>query len=339
MTSAMTESNHSADDPSATPYSQLTPDVILDCLENVGLRPSGRMLALNSYENRVYQIELDEGDYVVVKFYRAGRWSDDAIIEEHAFALELAAQTIPVIPPQEYHEQTLLHFNNYRFALFPRRGGRSPELDNLEHLEQLGRMLGRIHAVGRLRPFEHRLRLDVSSYGRAGLAAIQHSGFVPEYLKHNHTQVVTELLDQLDTLFTDYAPQYIRLHGDCHPGNILWTTHGPHIVDLDDCCMGPAIQDLWMLLSGTRPEMSLQLRTVLDGYELFCDFDYTEIRLLEALRALRLIHYSAWLTRRWHDPAFPMHFPWFNTPRYWEEQIMILREQLDVVNAEPLRLF
>ena len=341
MTGAMTESNEPTEpalDPSNTPYSALTPDAILDCLENVGLQPSGRMLALNSYENRVYQIELDEGEYVVVKFYRAGRWSDDTILEEHAFALELAAHTIPVIPPQEYAGQTLLHFNQYRFAIYPRRGGRPPELDNLQHLEQLGRMLGRIHAVGRLRPFQHRLRLDVASYGRTSLAAIQHSGFLPDYLLHNYTQIVTSLLEQLDSLFTDYSPNSIRLHGDCHPGNILWTANGPHFVDLDDCCMGPAMQDLWMLLSGSRAEMSQQLRAVLDGYELFCDFDYAEIRLLEALRALRLIHYSAWLTRRWHDPAFPMHFPWFNTPRYWEEQIMILREQLDVVEGAALQV-
>lgn len=338
MTSIMTESDQAAKDNNVTPYSQLTPDAILDCLENVGLQPSGRMLALNSYENRVYQVELDEGNYFVVKFYRAGRWTDESILEEHAFALELAAQTIPIVPPLEYQGQTLLHFKDYRFAIYPRRGGRSPELDNLQHLEQLGRTLGRIHAVGRLRPFVHRLRLDVTSYGRAGLAAIQHSGFLPEYLQHNYTQVVTELLDQLEPLFANCSPQYIRLHGDCHPGNILWTGNGPHFVDLDDCCMGPAMQDLWMLLSGTRLEMTKQLRTILDGYELFCDFDYAEIRLLEALRALRLIHYSAWLTRRWHDPAFPMHFPWFNTPRYWEEQMLILREQLEVVNGAALQV-
>lgn len=338
MTGIMTESDQAAKDNNVTPYSQLTPDAILDCLENVGLQPSGRMLALNSYENRVYQVELDEGNYFVVKFYRAGRWTDESILEEHAFALELAAQTIPIVPPLEYQGQTLLHFKDYRFAIYPRRGGRSPELDNLQHLEQLGRTLGRIHAVGRLRPFVHRLRLDVASYGRAGLAAIQHSDFLPEYLQHNYTQVVTELLDQLEPLFANSCPQYIRLHGDCHPGNILWTGNGPHFVDLDDCCMGPAMQDLWMLLSGTRLEMTKQLRTILDGYELFCDFDYAEIRLLEALRALRLIHYSAWLTRRWHDPAFPMHFPWFNTPRYWEEQMMILREQLEMVNGAALQV-
>ncbi len=338
MTGIMTESDQAAKDNNVTPYSQLTPDAILDCLENVGLQPSGRMLALNSYENRVYQVELDEGNYFVVKFYRAGRWTDESILEEHAFALELAAQTIPIVPPLEYQGQTLLHFKDYRFAIYPRRGGRSPELDNLQHLEQLGRTLGRIHAVGCLRPFVHRLRLDVASYGRAGLAAIQHSGFLPEYLQHNYTQVVTELLDQLEPLFANCSPQYIRLHGDCHPGNILWTGNGPHFVDLDDCCMGPAMQDLWMLLSGTRLEMTKQLRTILDGYELFCDFDYAEIRLLEALRALRLIHYSAWLTRRWHDPAFPMHFPWFNTPRYWEEQMMNLREQLEMVNSAALQV-
>jgi Ser/Thr protein kinase RdoA (MazF antagonist) len=318
-----------------TPYAGLTPDVILDALAAVGLQPSGRFIALNSYENRVYQAELEGGEYVVLKFYRAGRWSDATIHEEHAFALELAAQGIPIIPPRDIAGETLLTHAGFRYAIFPRRGGRPPELENAAVQEQLGRLLGRLHAVGRLRRFEHRPVLNVANYGRVALEAIEHSGFVPPHVQHNYFFIAKELLTIIDDRMTAIDARNLRLHGDCHPGNLLWTDAGPHMVDLDDCCTGPAIQDLWMLLSGNREEMTRQLRTILDGYETFNEFDYSELRSIEALRGLRLIHYSGWLTRRWQDPAFPYHFPWFNTPRYWEEQVNILREQFETLQHEP----
>lgn len=323
----------------ATPYAGLTPDVILDAIAALDLNPTGRFIPLNSYENRVYQVELENGSYVVVKFYRHARWSDATIQEEHEFALELAQQGIPVIAPQLFAGNTLLSFAGFRYAIYPRRGGRPPELDNPHVQEQMGRLLGRLHAVGRLKRFEHRLSLTVKHYGLVARSAIAESSFVPAHVQHNYFQVVDELLKVIEDQFTAIDARHIRLHGDFHPGNILWTDAGPHMVDLDDCCSGPAIQDLWMLLSGSRDDMRKQLRTILDGYETFMEFDYSEIRLIEALRGLRLIHYCGWLTRRWSDPAFPMHFPWFNTPRYWEEQLQILREQHEtLVNDEPLKL-
>ncbi|MBI3560867.1 MAG: serine/threonine protein kinase [Gammaproteobacteria bacterium] len=320
--------------PNATPYAGLTPDVILDALSAMGLQPTGRFIALNSYENRVYQVELEAAGYSVVKFYRAGRWSDATILEEHGFALELAAQGIALIPPQVIGTQTLHVHAGFRYALYPRRGGRPPELEHAQVQEQLGRMLGRLHAVGRLQRFEHRPVLTVNNYARAALEVIQASGFVPGHVQHNYFQVAEALLRSIADRFEAIGAGTLRLHGDCHPGNILWTDAGPHMVDLDDCCTGPAMQDLWMLLSGTRDEMTKQLRTILDGYETFTDFDYSELRLIEAMRGLRLLHYSGWLTRRWQDPAFPLHFPWFNTARYWEEQVMILREQVETLEND-----
>ena len=328
MTSASTDA----------PYANLTPELILQALEQIGLQPSGSLLALNSYENRVYQAELDEKEFVVVKFYRPGRWSDAAILEEHGFAFELAEQEIPVITPIIFAGQTLLEYGGYRYAVFPRRGGRWPELENKDNLTLLGRLLGRMHRVGRSARFEHREHLSVQNRGRDSLAFLQQSTLLPGELKHNFVAAVEPLLDVIESQFEAIAASSLRLHGDCHPGNILWTPQGPHFVDLDDCCTGPAMQDLWMLLSGTQDEMAGQLLALLEGYETFSVFDYAEINLIEALRGLRLIHYCAWLARRWHDPAFPYHFPWFNTPRYWEEQIVTFREQLERCHLPPLRL-
>jgi len=323
---------------SETPYAQLTPELILQALEQIGLQPTGSLLALNSYENRVYQAELEDRQFVVVKFYRPHRWTDAAILEEHEFALELAEQEIPVIPPMRFDHQTLLEFEGYRYAVYPRRGGRWPELDNKDNLQLLGRLLGRMHRVGRSKPFVHRERLSVQSRGRDALAFLQQSNLLPGELKHNFVAAVDPLLDVIENQFDAVGATTLRLHGDCHPGNILWTPNGPHFVDLDDCCTGPAIQDLWMLLSGSQDEMAAQLLVLLEGYETFSIFDYAEIQLIEPLRGLRLIHYCAWLARRWHDPAFPHHFPWFNTPRYWEEQIVTFREQLERCYLPPIRL-
>jgi len=316
---------------SETPYAQLTPELILQALEQIGLQPTGSLLALNSYENRVYQAELEDRQFVVVKFYRPHRWTDAAILEEHEFALELAEQEIPVIPPMRFDHQTLLEFEGYRYAVYPRRGGRWPELDNKDNLQLLGRLLGRMHRVGRSKPFVHRERLSVQSRGRDALAFLQQSNLLPGELKHNFVAAVDPLLDVIENQFDAVGATTLRLHGDCHPGNILWTPNGPHFVDLDDCCTGPAIQDLWMLLSGSQDEMAAQLLVLLEGYETFSIFDYAEIQLIEPLRGLRLIHYCAWLARRWH-------FPWFNTPRYWEEQIVTFREQLERCYLPPIRL-
>lgn len=322
----------------AAPYANLKPELILQALEKLDLLPTGSLLALNSYENRVYQAELEDNSFVVVKFYRPGRWSDAAILEEHGFAQELAEQEIPVIPPLRFNGQTLLEYGGYRYAVYPRRGGRWPELDNKDNLELLGRLMGRLHRVGRSDRFTHREHLTVQSRGRNALAFLQQSELLPTELKHNFVAAVEPMLDVIENQFEAVGASSLRLHGDCHPGNILWTPQGPHFVDLDDCCTGPAMQDLWMLLSGTQDEMAGQLLILLKGYQTFSEFNHAEIQLIEALRGLRLIHYCAWLARRWDDPAFPHHFPWFNTPRYWEEQIMTFREQLERCEMPAIRL-
>jgi Ser/Thr protein kinase RdoA (MazF antagonist) len=323
-----------------TPYADLTPDLILDAIDQTGFSTSGSLLALNSYENRVYQVGLLDGNFLVAKFYRPGRWSDVTIQEEHDFTLELAEQEIPVVAPlADTTGHTLRHYQGYRFALYPRRGGRSPELDDPEHLRWLGRMLGRMHNVGSIHQFQHRPTLNIQTFGQDAVAFVLEQGFVPSELSHNYRQACEVLLEQITTRFEIVGPyRTLRLHGDCHPGNILWTESGPHFVDLDDCINGPAIQDLWMLLSGTQDDMRRQLNILLEGYNTFFNFDPLELTLLESLRTLRLLHYSAWLARRWHDPAFPHAFPWFNTPRYWEDQLNTLREQAERLQSPPLTL-
>jgi len=323
-----------------TPYARLTPDLILDAMEHFGLVTSGHFLALNSYENRVYQIGLEDAGFVVAKFYRPGRWSDAAILEEHEFAQELVRQEIPMVAPLANEQgETLIYYEGYRFAVFPRRGGRWPELEDEDNQLWLGRFIGRIHAVGSIGGFQARPRFTAKSFGRDNFEWLMESGFIPAELEHNYRQAGEQVLQQIDAAFAELLDmRMIRLHGDCHPGNILWTDKGPHFVDLDDCMMGPAMQDLWMLLSGDSQQMTIQLRNIVEGYQEFADFDYSQIRLIEALRSLRLIHYSAWLARRWHDPAFPHHFPWFNTPRYWEEQLYTLREQQERLSMPALKL-
>ena len=321
------------------PYANLTPDVLLDAVESTGFRVDGRMLALNSYENRVYQIGIEEDKPVIAKFYRPGRWSDAQILEEHAFTLELAEREIPVIPPLTIDRKTLHEFAGYRFSLSPRRGGRAPELDNPEVLEWMGRFLGRIHAVGGSRAFAHRPALDINSFGEIPRDWLLQSTFLPAELRAVWASVADQALDGVRACYRragDVA--VIRLHGDCHAGNVLYTDDGPHFVDFDDCRMGPGMQDLWMLLSGSREEMTRQLRDVLEGYEDFADFDRRNLHLLEALRTLRLIQYSAWLAQRWDDPAFPLAFPWFNTQRYWQDRILELREQVAAMEEGPLHL-
>lgn len=325
-----------AGDP-ATPFATLTPDRILDCVEALGLACSGRLLALNSYENRVYRVGLEDGSSVIAKFYRAGRWSDAAILEEHAFARELADAEIPVVPPLDAGGRTLHHDGEMRFALFPNRPGRSPELDRDDTLRWVGRFLGRIHACGAAARFRHRQVLSVAHFGRASVDFLLAGGFIPAELRPAYAAVAEAAVAQAGAVFEAVGPvRQIRLHGDCHVGNILWTEAGPHFVDLDDCMTGPAVQDLWMLLSGERDEQSHQLGVVLEGYEDFREFDRSELALIEALRTLRILHYAAWLARRWADPAFPMHFPWFNSQRYWQDHVLTLREQLAAMDEYPL---
>jgi Ser/Thr protein kinase RdoA (MazF antagonist) len=314
------------------PYSALTPEVALDALGELGMRPDGRLLALSSYENRVYQVWLEDDAVVVVKFYRPARWSEAQIEEEHAFARELAGREIPVVAPASTGE-----FGGFRFAVYPRRGGRTPELGDPKVLEWIGRFLGRIHAVGSVKPFAHRESLSAKTFGAEPRAWLLQSDFIPADLLEAWKAVTQQALALVDACYTRAGEvKPIRLHGDCHPGNILWTPDGPHFVDLDDSRMGPAVQDLWMLLSGERAAMSAQLKSVLTGYEQFMAFERRELNLLEALRTLRLIHYSAWIGRRWDDPAFPAAFPWFNTQRYWQDRILELREQIALMQEEPL---
>ena len=314
------------------PYAALTPEVVLDALAALGLRPDGRLLALSSYENRVYQVWMEEGPPVVAKFYRPGRWSEAQIDEEHAFAHELAEREIPVVAPQSSSS-----FGGFRLAVYARRGGRTPELGDPKTLEWIGRFMGRIHAVGSTKKFQHRESLTPRTFGHDPRAYLLTTPFRPADLLGAWKAVTEQALELVEACYGRCGnAKAIRLHGDCHPGNILWTADGPHFVDLDDSRMGPAMQDLWMLLSGDRAAMSLQLRAVLDGYEQFMEFDRKELNLLEALRTLRLIHYSAWIARRWDDPAFPAAFPWFNTQRYWQDRILELREQIALMQEEPL---
>ena len=322
------------------PYRDLTPDLILDAVESCGWRCDGRQFALNSYENRVYQVGVEDGTALIAKFYRPQRWSNDAILEEHNFAIELAAREIPVVAPLATADGATLHeHRGFRFALFPKRPGRAPELENPDTLRWLGRFLGRAHAVGALRPFRHRPALDIASFGEEPARFVVEHEFVPEDLETAYETIVDDALQRVAQCFQRTgAVRNIHLHGDCHAGNILWTDGGPHFVDLDDCRSGPAMQDLWMLLSGDRAEMSLQLGHVVAGYREFHDFNRGELALIEALRTLRMIHYAGWLARRWHDPAFPASFPWFNTQRYWQDQILALREQCAAMDEPPLEL-
>ncbi len=319
------------------PYADLTPATVLDALESAGLRGDGRLLALNSYENRVYQVGLEEGASVVAKFYRPGRWSDAQILEEHAFVAELAAREVPAVAPLGLDGSTLRAHAGYRFAVFPRRGGRTPELEDPETLRWLGRYLGRIHAAGAARAFVERPALDAHSFGREPRDWLLAHEFVPPDLREAWTSAADQALQGVARCYGRAgAVRSLRLHGDCHAGNVLWTDGGPHFVDFDDARTGPAVQDLWMLLSGERAAMESQLARLLEGYRQFRDFDARELHLVEALRTLRLLHYSAWIARRWDDPAFPAAFPWFNTQRYWQDRILELREQIALLDEPAL---
>jgi Ser/Thr protein kinase RdoA (MazF antagonist) len=321
----------------ARPFEGLTPDAVLDALESAGWRGDGRLLALNSYENRVYQVCLEDESYVVAKFYRAARWTDEQILEEHEFSTELAAREVPVVAPLAVDGRTLFEYQGFRFAVFPRRGGRPPELEDEKVLEWIGRFLGRIHAIGAARRFKHRTALDLEAFGTEPREWLLDSGMIPADVRDAWESVSEQALDKVQDALELDPPPLLRLHGDCHAGNVLWTDAGPHFVDFDDSRMGPAVQDLWMLLPGDREEATRALKALLDGYRRFHDFNPAHLRLIEPLRTLRLLHYSAWIARRWDDPAFPAAFPWFNTQRYWQDRILELREQTAAMDEEPLQ--
>ncbi len=333
-----------------TPYADLTPDLVLDALEAVGQDVDGRLLQLNSYENRVFQIGLNDGPFVVAKFYRPGRWTDAQILEEHAFALELLAAEVPAVPPSTLQlpqasrtgvvatlqgtPATLGHYQGHRVAVSPRKGGRSPELEDPDVMQWLGRFLARLHDVGAKRPFEHRLRMGVSETGRSAQHWLREHDAIPIDQSSAWLAAADQALDLCDAAFARIPDLRLRrLHGDCHPGNLLWTPEGPHFVDLDDACMGPAVQDLWMLLSADPQDRPAQLNALLDGYESVSEFDWRELKLIEPLRTLRIIHHSAWLARRWHDPAFPAAFPWFESGSYWQQQTDLLRQQIETLQT------
>mgnify|MGYP002143573208 FL=1 len=335
--SAMTSAQH--------PYTPLTPDCVMDALSHLGLWPDGRLMALGSYENRVYRAQLDEPvqghTAVVLKFYRPGRWSQAQILEEHAFAAELVRDEVPVVAPLVLEGRTLHHFAGFDFAVSPMRGGRTPELDDLDVLEWIGRFLARLHNTGAASAFEHRTTLNVERLAEEPARWLLAHQAIPLEVEREWREAFEAVLPLLHTQLAGMDRALIRVHGDCHPGNILWTpaeqaNGGPHFVDLDDCCMGPAVQDVWMLLSGDRRQRTLQLSALLDGYEQLRDFDRRELGWIEGLRTLRLIHYSAWLARRWSDPTFPIHFPWFGTPDYWRGQVHMLHEQMQALQEDPL---
>ena len=324
----------------ATPFAELTPDAVLNAVDSTGLATDGRQLALNSYENRVFQVGLEDGSFVVVKFYRPQRWSDAQILEEHAFIAELAEREIPAVPALALQGHTLHRFEDFRFTIFPRAGGRAPNLDDPDVRVWLGRFLGRIHAVGRSRAYAERPALDLDTFGVEPRRYLLGGNWLPPELQGVYSGVSQQALDAVAAAYDRGAYQSLRLHGDCHEGNVLWTDSvgniGPHFVDFDDSRMGPAVQDFWMLLGGERAEQTRRLADLLEGYEDFAEFDRRELALIESLRTLRLLHYSAWIARRWDDPAFPAAFPWFNTQRYWEERILELREQIAAMEETPL---
>ena len=334
-------------------YSKLDPDTVINAVESKGYLSDARILALNSYENRVYQVGIEDEQPIIAKFYRPGRWSNEQILEEHIFSKELHELEIPAVPPlyltkegaskhlSEHSPEkiSLFNYKGYRFSLYLRRGGRAPELTDLDQLYWLGKLMGRIHAIGKISQFQYRPTLSIESFITRPYEYILANNFMPSLFVESYKAIVSDILHHVESNYQKFPPILIRLHGDCHPGNILWTDHGPHFVDFDDSRNGPAIQDLWMLLSGERHDQEKQLREILEGYEEFCDFDRSELNLIESLRSMRIIHYAGWLAKRWDDPAFPRAFPWFNTEQFWGEHILQLKEQLAILKEPPLQIY
>ena len=320
-----------------TAFANLSPSDVLNNIEEFGYQCDGRLLALNSYENRVYRVGLDDGSSLIAKFYRPQRWSNECILEEHSYTQMLADLEIPVVAPLTVDGQTLLETEHFRIAMFTNRGGRAPDLENFDQLEQMGRFMGRIHQVGKSESFQYRPRLTIDSFGHQARQYILNNDFIPKDLEQAYASLTEQLLKETALCYERAGDvELIRCHGDCHPSNVLWTDDGPHIVDFDDARMAPAVQDLWMFISGDRADQTAGLDAVLAGYTEFCDFDPRQLHLIEALRTLRLIHYYGWLAKRWDDPAFKIAFPWFNTQQCWEDHILSLREQAALIHEEPL---
>ena len=320
------------------PYDALTPDRVIDCVESLGIRSDLRLLALNSYENRVYQVGVEDSEPCIVKFYRKARWSDEQILEEHAFALELVEHDISVVAPDSIDQKTLHHAQGQRFTIFKRRGGYPPELDNLDHLYRLGQTLGRIHRIGSAKTFAYRNKLNIDVIATESRSYVAQN-FVPRDLLPAYESVAKDCDCAIRVLLDDLSASDLhRIHGDCHVGNILWRDDTPHFVDLDDCISGPAVQDIWMFLNGEMHQREKQLSEFVEGYNEFHDFDPRQLKWIEALRTLRIMHHAYWLARRWDDPAFPKAFPWFGQERFWSEHVLQLREQLAAMAESPLRL-
>jgi len=321
------------------PFDSLSPSFVLNAVDHHGYVSDGRILALNSYENRVYQVGIEDAEPIIAKFYRPDRWTDAQILEEHQLCTELVEQELPVVPPLIKNSNTLFQYGDFRMALYARKGGHAPELDNLDNLFTMGRFLGRMHAVGAVRPFAHRPAITCKHYGHESAALIKEK-FMPEYIQDSYHVLVEQILSIIDQIYVDNDnEEYIRVHGDCHLGNILWRDDAPHFIDFDDSRMAPAIQDVWMLLSGDRARQTAQLNEIVEGYNEFYEFPLQQIKYVESLRTLRIMYFSAWLARRWDDPAFPRAFPWFNTTQYWEQHILDLREQLGELNEPAIQLF
>ena len=320
-------------------FSNLSPDRILDAIDRVGFRCDARILELNSYENRVFQIGIEDALPLIVKFYRPNRWTRNMIEEEHGFSAELFDHGVSVVPPVLHNNESLFEYQDLRYAIFTRRGGRAPAVDSLECLESMGRHIALIHNVGGIKPFDHRPEISTEEFGVSARADILALSFLPETIRPAYESVSAEALRIIEIQFSQCQYQSIRLHGDCHMGNVLWREETPHFVDFDDSRSGPAIQDLWMLLSGDRASQLSQLRAIMEGYNDFRTFDPAELRLIEPLRTLRLMHQSAWIARRWHEPAFQRAFPFFESERYWSNHILALREQCGALIEEPLNLW
>lgn len=319
-------------------FARLSPDLIMDAIESLGYQCDARILELNSYENRVFQIGLEQAEPIIAKFYRANRWTDDMIREEHDFTLQLAESDVSVVPPLQIDSQTLFVFDEFRFSLYQRRGGRAPAIDDLDCLTILGRHIALIHNVGASSDFNHRPALSIEEFGLSARAFLLNNNFIPMSLIPAYSTVSEQLLADIEKVYAAATFDTLRLHGDCHMGNVLWREELPHFVDFDDARTGPAIQDLWMMLSGSQSAQEQQLDHILKGYSEFRDFNPIELRLIEGLRALRLMHHAAWIARRWQEPAFKRAFPFFDNENFWATHILELREQCAALFEQPLRL-